>query len=405
MASVCIYFQVHQPFRLRRYSVFDTHPFYFDNDHNRAVCERVATKCYRPATQKLLELVARHEGRFRVAFSITGTALQQFHQWTPDVIELFQQLVQTGHCELLCETSHHSLAFVFSREEFSDQVVEHRRLMTELFGVTPTVFRNTELIYSNNLAGLIASTGRFRGVLCEGVDRLLHGRSPNHVYVPAGATGDLRNARVKLLLKNHKLSDDVAFRFSDRSWQQWPLDPQKYAGWIDRINDDGGDLCNLFMDYETLGEHQWQETGIFEFLDALPAAVLSAGGGRNEFITPSEAIQRFAPVETYDAPDLSSWADTERDVSAWLGNALQTNAAEELFALEDVVKDRHAAGDEHLLSDWRLLTTSDHLYYMSTKHWSDGAVHRYFSPYDSPYDAYINFMNVLDNIRTRAGTA
>ncbi len=396
-----MYFQIHQPYRLKRYSVFDDHPFYFDSHTNQSICESVAQSCYRPATQKLLELVHRHDGGFRVSFSVTGTALSQFQQWTPDVIELLQQLVATGCCEVLCETSHHSLAFVYSREEFNEQVTQHRQRLEDLFDTTPKVFRNTELIYSNAVARQMAAMGRFNVVLCEGVDRLLEKRSPNHVYAPAGGKGDLRNARVKLLLKNHRLSDDIAFRFSDTNWRHHPLQPATYASWIDQINDDAGQLCNLFMDYETFGEHQHADAGIFEFLDALPEAVL-ASGGRNDFLTPSEATQRYEPAGTYNAPELTSWADTERDVSAWLGNAMQTNAAEELYELEEVVKDRHAAGDEHLLDDWRNLTTSDHVYYMATKHWEDGAVHRYFSPYDSPYDAYINFMNVLDNIRTRA---
>jgi len=402
MASVCFYFQVHQPFRLRRYSVFDTDPFYFDNEANRKICEKVAEKCYRPATRKILDLVRRNEGRFRVAYSITATALEQFRLWTPDVIELLQQLAETGACEFLGETSHHSLSFMFSREEFSEQVALHDAQIQELFGQTPKVFRNTELTYSNEVASHLAGIGRYKGVLCEGIGSLLKHRSPNYIYVPPGTNGRLAQARIKLLLKNYRLSDDIAFRFSDRSWPEWPLDANTFAKWVNRINGDGH-VCNLFMDYETLGEHQWEETGIFDFLDALPEKIFDVNPGHNDFCTPSEAIDRYEPVGEYDVPHMTSWADTERDVSAWLGNAMQTNAAAELYRLEPLVRARHAGGDEHILEDWRKLTTSDHLYYMCTKHWSDGEVHSYFSPYDSPYDAYINFMNVLDNIRTRAG--
>ena len=402
MASVVFYFQVHQPFRLRRYSVFDNHHFYFDNDANRAILEKVATKCYRPATAKILDLVRRHEGRFRVSYSITGTALEQLELWAPDVIDLFQQLAATGACEFLGETSHHSLSFLESREEFSEQVAMHDEQIRRLFNQTPAIFRNTELTYSNALAAHIGALGRYKAILCEGVDRLLGFRSSNYVYVPPGNYSDLRQARVKLMLKNYRLSDDIAFRFGNRSWPEWPLTAEKFARWVDRINGDGF-VCNLFMDYETLGEHQWADTGIFQFLDALPGAVYDVNPGHNDFLRPGEAVAKYPPVGVYDVPSVISWADTERDLSAWLGNAMQQNAMRELYQLEHSVKARHAAGDEYILEDWRKLTTSDHVYYMSTKYWADGDVHKYFSPYDSPYDAYINFMNVLDNLRTRAG--
>jgi alpha-amylase len=398
VTSVCLYFQIHQPFRIRRYSVFDEDPFYFDNDANRAICEKIADKCYRPATRLIRDLVRRHEGRFRVAFAITGTALEQFEMWTPDVIELFQELAASGAAEFLGETSHHSLSFLFSRDEFEEQVAQHEQQIEKLFGQTPRIFRNTELTYSNALASHLAAAKRYDAVLCEGVDRLLGHRSPNYVYSAPTAPD---TEPVRLLLKNYRLSDDVAFRFSDRNWPEWPLSAERFAGWIDQINGDGF-LCNLFMDYETLGEHQWADTGIFEFLEALPEKVFDVHPGHNDFVTPSEALDRYEPVGTYDVPHTISWADTERDLSAWLGNAMQENAAAELYRLEEPVKERHAAGDEHILEDWRKLTTSDHLYYMCTKYWADGDVHKYFSPYDSPYDGYINFVNVLDNVRARA---
>ncbi|MHC5005130.1 MAG: glycoside hydrolase family 57 protein, partial [Planctomycetota bacterium] len=375
MTSVCLYFQVHQPYRLRPYSVFDQDPFYFDNDSNRAICEKVVEKCYRPATRLVLDLVERHEGRFRLAFAVSGLALDQLEQWAPDVIEKLKEVIDTGACELLAETSHHSLSFLFSPEEFSEQVSAHVDRLERTFGVRPTVFRNTELIYSNDLASHLGALGHYHGILCEGVDRLLGYRSPNYVYVPPGTRGDPAHARVKLLLKNHRLSDDIAFRFSDRSWPGWPLSAETFAKWVDQINGDGF-TCNLFMDYETLGEHQWAETGIFEFFESLPERILEINPGHNDFVTPSEAIERYAPVGEYDVPEPMSWADTERDVSAWLGNAMQKNAAAALYRLEPGVKAAHVAGDEYILEDWRKLTASDHLYYMSTKHLADGAVHR-----------------------------
>jgi alpha-amylase len=405
MASVCFYFQVHQPFRLRRYSVFATDPFYFDNETNERILRKVADKCYRPTTAKILDLVRRHEGRFRVAYSITGVCIEQMKQWAPDVIDLFKALAQTGACEFINETTHHSLSFLFSRSEFDQQVAAHEQLVRETFGVTPTVFRNTELIYNDELGRHIARLGRHRAIICEGVDRLLGYRSPNYIYVPPRSDdepADLADRRVRLLLKNYRLSDDIAFRFSNRSWKEWPLTAEKFARWVNQINGDGY-CCNLFMDYETFGEHQWSDTGIFEFLDALPGWIYDTNPGHNDFLTPSQLVDCYPPVGEYKVEQFCSWADTERDLSAWLGNPIQDNAAAELYRLEEPVKARHAAGDPYILEDWRKLTTSDHLYYMCTKYWADGDVHKYFSPYDSPYDAYINFMNVLDNMKTRAG--
>ena len=400
MASVCFYFQVHQPYRLRPYAADATDPFYFDNAINQEICEKVAEKCYRPATKRLLDLVERHDGRFRVSFAITGTALAQFRAWCPDVIELFQRLAATGACEFLAETSHHSLAFLGARDEFDAQVAEHGALMKRLFGSEPSVFRNTELIYNNDLAAHLAQQGRYRGVVCEGVDRLLGYRSPAYVYAPRlDGVADPARTPMSLLLKNYSLSDDIAFRFSNQGWPEWPLTAEQFATWVDQINGDGY-LCNLFMDYETLGEHQWADTGIFEFLDALPEKLFDVNPGENDFVTVSEALDRYAPIGFYDAPDAISWADSERDLSAWLGNEMQHVAANALFDLKEAVYDRHRAGDEHILEDWRRLTTSDHLYYMCTKFWSDGDVHKYFSHYENPYEAHVNFMNVVDSMRT-----
>ena len=405
MASVCFYFQVHQPYRLRDYGPRDGDPFYFDDALNQAILEKVAEKCYRPATRLILDLVRRHEGRFRVAYAITGTALEQMQRWAPDVVDLFHELLATGACELIAETSHHAMAFMHSTAEFDAQVERHRELMRTVFGVDPVTFRNTELVYSNHLADHVRGMDRFRAILCEGVDRLLAYRSPNYVYAPPGRLEDARRDPVagpRLLLKKYALSDDIAFRFGNRGWEQWPLTAERFAGWVNQINGDGY-LCNLFMDYETLGEHQWADTGIFEFLAKLPEAILETNPGENDFVLPREAAERHAPVGVYDAPEPISWADSERDLTAWLGNGMQRHAARTLYALEHPVKQRHLEGDEHILEDWRKLTTSDHVYYMSTKFWADGDVHAYFSPYDSPYQAYARFMNVLDDVRRRVG--
>ncbi|MGP1346658.1 MAG: glycoside hydrolase family 57 protein [Phycisphaerales bacterium] len=424
MASVVFYFQVHQPWRLRRYSVFDTDHFYFDNNANREILLKVADKCYRPATTLLLDLIKKNKGNFRISYALTGTLLDQLAEWAPDVLDLFKQINDTGCCEWIAETDQHSLSFLYSREEFREQVNTHTQRMVDLFGVTPTVFRNTELTYNNDVARAVASmanadgTPRFKGMLAEGVDRVLGYRKPTYVYRPPDVDGKpMPSANADkpfgLLLKNYRLSDDIAFRFGNRAWDEWPLTTEKFAKWVHNINGDGY-LCNLFMDYETLGEHQWADTGIFDFLADLPRAIFDVKRGENHFITPSEAFDQFSPVGVYDAPHMTSWADTERDLSAWLGNAMQHNAMAELYKLEapikEAVRQAEKSGDKqrlaeahYLLNDWRKLTTSDHAYYMCTKYFADGDVHKYFNPYDSPYDSYINFMNVLDNVRSRAG--
>ncbi len=389
MASICFYFQVHQPYRLRRYSVFDTAPDYFDDGKNADICRKVAGKCYLPANQCIYDLIRVHEGRFRVAYSITGVVLDQFAAFTPEVIDSFKRLADTGCVEFIAETYYHSLAFLYSLEEFNDQIVRHARRIHDLFGQTCTTFRDTELIYNNQLAEAAHNLG-FTAVIAEGTDHILGYRSPNFVYRSP-------NAPIKVLLKNYRLSDDIAFRFSNRGWKEWPLTAEKFAGWVNQVNGNGYTV-NLFMDYETFGEHQWSDTGIFDFLYHMPGEVLRHPD--NDFKTPREVAAVYEPVGEYDAPHMTSWADTERDLSAWLGNAMQSSGLHEVYAIEKEVK---RAGDAGLLHDWRRLQTSDHFYYMSTKYFADGDVHTYFNPYESPYDSYINYMNVLDNLRSRLG--
>ncbi len=390
MASVCFYFQVHQPFRLRRFSIFDRGADYFDSPVNQELLRKIAAKCYLPTNAVLLELIERHRGRFKVAFSLSGLVIEQFQRFLPEVLDSFRRLAETGAVEFLAETYYHSLACLYSRPEFVEQIQLHRQLIQRLFGQKPKVLRNTELIYNNELGRVAAELG-YQAVLCEGADHLLGFRSPTFLYTPPGVP------QLKLLLKNYRLSDDIAFRFSNRNWPEYPLTAQKFARWVHQVNGNGY-VVNLFLDYETFGEHQWAETGIFDFLRHLPEAVFKLAD--NDFKTPAECAAAYDTSGEYDVPHMISWADTERDLSAWLGNAMQSNALHELYRLEPLVKER---GDEALLHDWRRLQTSDHFYYMCTKHFADGDVHKYFNPYDSPYDAFINFMNVLDNLRGRLG--
>ena len=389
MASICFYFQVHQPLRLRHYTVFDKNTQYFDDYKNSSICRKVANKCYLPANRLLLDLIRRFEGRFRIAYSITGVLLEQLHSFSPEVISTFDALAETGCVEFLAETYYHSLSFLYSRDEFIEQVNKHVETIEYMFGQKPRVFRNTELIYNNDLAALVEELDNFDAIITEGANYILGSRSPNFVYHPKGCS------RLKLLLKNYSLSDDIAFRFSNRNWSEWPLTAEKYARWINNVNGNGN-VVNLFMDYETFGEHQWEDTGIFDFMHHLPEYILKHPD--NDFQTPSEIARSYEPVDTVDIPHLISWADTERDLSAWLGNAMQSNAIHELYRMENNIK---KTGDEKIITDWRRLQVSDHFYYMCTKYFADGDVHKYFNPYNSPYDSYINFMNVLNNLQSR----
>jgi alpha-amylase len=375
---------------MRKYPVFDIgrNNDYFDSRKNREILQKVANKCYLPANNMVLDMIKHSNGRFKAAYSITGIVLDQFAEYCPEVIDSFQKLVDTGCVELLDETYHHSLSFLYSRREFKDQVMLHRKKIKELFGVTPTVFRNTELVYNNQLAHVVEDMG-YKGILAEGADHILGWRSPNFLYRPKGTK------KIKLMLKNYKLSDDIAFRFSERSWKEWPLTADKFASWVNAVNGNGY-VVNLFMDYETLGEHQWESTGIFNFMRHLPWEIFK--NPDNKFVTPSEAIKEYPVSAELDVPHVVSWADVERDLSAWLGNSMQKSAAEHLYKLEEEIK---AYGDEKIKEDWRRLQTTDHIYYMCTKWFNDGDVHKYFNVYDRPHDSFIAFMNVLADLRIR----
>lgn len=388
MASVCLYFQVHQPFRLRRdYNFFaiGVDHSYEDATRNRAIARQVADRCYLPANRLMLKLLRQHDGAFRVSFSITGLALEQFKLYAPEVIASFQELVATGCVELLGETYYHSLASQFAPAEFRQQVELHAKALDDLFGVRPGVLRNTELIYDDQLA-LAAEELGYAAVLAEGAPCLLAGRAPGAVY-EAGPTKGL-----KLLLRDHRLSDDLAFRFANRSWRGYPLTAKKLATSIQRAAA-SAQTVNLFMDYETFGEHHWAESGIFGLLAALPGEVLKASDCC--FQTPSEVAAAWPPQGRLDAPGTSSWADLDRDLSAWLGNPMQDSANEAAYQLADAVM---ATGDEALLHTWRKLLASDHFYYMCVKKSSDGAVHDYFAPFCSPHEAYVIYMNVLNDL-------
>lgn len=394
MPSICFYFQVHQPFRIKDYSFFDIgkSPFYEDDVKNEEVLNKVAEKCYLKTNLKMLELIQRHEGRFRISYSISGTAIEQFEKYRPDVLQSFIDLSNTGCVEFLSETYSHSLSFIYSKTEFQRQVRKHSDMIRKYFNQKPKVFRNTELIFNNELASFIENMG-YSGIICEGVDHLLGERTPNFLYRSVNAQN------IKLLLKNHRLSDDIAFRFSDQGWKEFPLTVEKYKNWIFNVAGHG-ETINLFMDYETFGEHQWESTGIFNFLDHMPGEILKHSDFN--FKTPSEIIATYPVRDTYDAHNFTSWADSERDLSAWLSNSMQKEAMKRIYSLEnDIIK----CANPGLLNVWERLQTSDHFYYMCTKFWNDGDVHKYFSPYDSPYDAYLYYMNAFSDLECRVQNA
>jgi alpha-amylase len=390
MKKICFYFQVHQPFRLRDYHFFDighSHN-YFDDKANALILEKVARKCYLPANRILLDLIHQYNHRFKVSFSISGTALDQFERYAPEVIDSFKALADTGCVEFLAETNGHSLSVLKSREEFKKQVLQHSNKIKILFGQRPTVFRNTELIYSDAIGETVADMG-YIGMLAEGAHKVLNWKSPNYLYCSA------TRPELRLLLKNFRLSDDIAFRFSNRDWKDWPLTSGKFVHWLN-----GGpkeeEIINLFMDYETFGEHQWHETGIFDFLKELPGRIFSHSD--IEFTTPGIAIETMQPVGALSVETPVSWADEERDLSAWLGNDLQDDAFDTLYKLENKVKTLNNPGIQR---DWLYLQTSDHFYYMCTKYFADGDVHKYFNHYNSPFDAFINYMNILTDFSLR----
>jgi len=380
--------------RIKKYRVFDVgqnSDYFGDNSgtslDNKFIVEKVANKCYLPANRVMLENIKRNPN-FKVSYSISGIALEQFEKFYPEVVDSFRELVNTGNVEILSETYYHSLASIYSREEFEHQVKMHRRKVRDLFGVTPTVFRNTELIYNNEIARVVEEMG-YKGILAEGADHILGWRSPTFIYKPTGTQN------IKALLKHYKLSDDIAFRFSERSWAEWPLTAPKFADWVSAHNGNG-QVINLFMDYETFGEHQWEDTGIFEFLRHLPETILA--NPDNDFVTVSEAVDRYDFMGEIDVPYHTSWADMERDLSAWASNDIQREALDTVYSME---KDIAYIDDPVLQEDWRKLQTSDHFYYMCTKFWADGDVHKYFSPYESPYEAFIAYMNVMHDMRLR----
>lgn len=388
MPSICFYFKIHQPFRLKNYSVFDIgEDFnYFDDERNKMYLDRIAQKCYIPTLNLIYELIKETNFRFKASFGLTGTLIEQFKLWHPEVLDLFKKVASTGCIEFTGETYYHSLSSLFSIKEFIEQIELHKKIIEKEFMQIPKVFSNTELIYFDELENILPDLG-FNAIITEGVDWILGWRSPNFIY-------ESPQGKLKIFLRNYKLSDDISFRFSSRDWDGWPLTADKFASWVAQFRGNG-EVINLFMDFETFGEHQWAETGIFEFLANLPFEILKYKD--LEFSTLSEALKKYPVRGAYSSYYPITWADTERDLTAWLGNEMQKDSAYRLYQLENRIKSK----DENFLDTWRKLQTADHFYYMCTKWFADGDVHKYFNPYENPYVAYLNFRNVLEDLNLR----
>ncbi len=388
--AICLYFQVHQPFRLRRYRFFEMghEHYYYDDFMNESILRKIASDCYLPANKIILDLISKHKGKFRVTFSLSGIVIDQFRLYAPEVLASFKELAETGCVEFLAETNSHSLASLMDRERFERQISIHTEKMVEYLGYKPTSVRNTELIYSDEIGSWMADMG-YKATVTEGAKHILGWKSPNFLYCNS------INPKLKVLLRNYTLSDDIAFRFSNKSWSSYPLTAEKYVSWIKGLGS-SSDIVNIFMDYETFGEHQKKETGIFDFLKHLPDVVIKKTPF--VFMTVSEIADNYQPVAVLHVPSPISWADEERDLTAWMGNELQTAAVSKLYSLSEQV---NRCGSDQLLRDWVYLQSSDHFYYMSTKFFSDGAVHAYFNPYENPYQAFMNYMNVLSDFEIR----
>ena len=404
MTFITISFEIHQPIRVRRKPLrilpnnfmFEN---FFDDEKNRQIFNKVANKCYLKATRILLELLdltKRDKNPFKINLSISGMFLEQAEMYNQDVLEYILQLGKHKNVEILGETYYHSLVSLFDNmEEFIEQVLHHYFKMYEIFRKKPKIFVNTEMIYNNIIAKTVEELG-FKGIITEGTERILSWRSPNYVYTRiAFKENDLpREKRIKIFLRNYRLSDDVAFRFSARWWNEWPLTADKYAAWLAATP---GQVINIYMDYETLGEHHWEESGIFWFLKALPFEIQKYE--HLKFANFSELVRKLKPIGEIDVFELSSisWADIERDVSAWLGNEMQITAFEEIKKIRKLVK---LIDDPKIWKIYRLLTQSDHFYYMCTKYWADGDVHKYFSPFNTPIQAFSSYMNVLADFKS-----
>mgnify|MGYP000006603438 CR=1 FL=1 len=389
MKTICLYFEIHQIIHLKRYRCFDIgrdHYYYDDYENERGISD-IAERSYIPALSALIEMAKNHGDTFKVALSISGVALEQLEVHAPGVIELLHQLNETGCCEFLCEPYSHGLSSLANEDCFREEVERMRTKIKQIFGKEPKVFRNSSLIYSNDIGATIADMG-FKGMLTEGAKHILGWKSPNYLYSSAAAP------KLKMLLKNYKMSDDISFRFSNYEWSDYPLTAEKFISWVKNYPEEEP-IVNLFMNYETLGELQPRESGIFEFMKALPRFAEQEGVG---FCTPTEAISKLKPVDMLSVPYPMSWADEARDTSAWLGNTLQNEAFRKLYSVAERVR---LCDDRRLKQDWYYLQASDHFYYMCTKYLSDGAVHSHYSPYDSPYEAFTNYMNVLSDFIVR----
>ena len=384
MKKICLNFQIHQPFRLKRYRFFNINNdhYYYDDYANESYIRRLVETSYIPANVILLDAIKNHKDKFKISFSISGTALDQFELYAPDILATFRAMAETGCVEFLAGTDAYSLSSLVNRDEFFAQVKAHKAKIERLFGIPASkVFCNSNMVYSNEIGAMVEEMG-FQGALTEGAKHILGWKSPNFVYCSAS------NPRLKLLLRNYKLSDDIRFNFSSPTWSEYPLTAEKLVYWME-ILDSKEEVINISLDYSTFGEKQAASTGIFDFLRHLPKVAIKK---KLSFVTPDDLL-KLQPVAPLSVHYPISWTDEERDLTAWQGNELQIEAFEKLYKLAERVKQ---TPDPKVQIDWKYMQTSDHFRFMSTKFYSTGRRTPY-NPYESPYDAFINYMNVLSD--------
>jgi alpha-amylase len=384
MKNVCLYFNLHQPNRLKPYDFFKIghDHFYEDDDMNKDFLDKISNDCYLPMNAIMMENINRLGKNFKFCLSLSGTLIEQMENHRPDVLKSFIELSKTGQVEFIGQTFYHSLAYLNSLPEFERQVKKHIAKIEEHFGQTPKVFRNTGMIYCNDLAGRLENLG-FHGVMTEGLPQYLQDRSPNYLYTAP------HTKKIKTILKNYKLSADFTHRFADQSWNEYPLTAKKYANWIANAP---GDCVNIYMPYETFGQHLSPETGAFDFIKKLPTELKNQ---EVNFLTASDQVEQLSIKGVFDVHLPVSWRDSEKDLSAWSGNNMQKEAMQKLYSLEKTVI---SSKDEDLIHVWSKLQTSDHFYYLNTKTAKDGETRDYLSPYDSPYSGYIHYMNALADL-------
>ena len=391
MKTICFYLNVHQPIRLRTYRFFDigASDYYFDDYQNRYIVRRMSERSYLPMNNLLMQLIEKYEGKFKLALSISGVTLDLFEKYAPDTLESFKRLVATGCVEIVGETYAHSFASLFKKAEFERQVKLQNQALKKHFGVKPKVFCNSELVYSDEIGAMVADLG-FKAVITEGAKHILGWKSPNFVYANA------LNDKLAVLLRNYSLSEDIVMRFSNKQWSEYPLTAEKYVSWM-LATGEGQQCINLCMDYEAFGDHHTADTGIFDFMQALPQQVFNSQ--QLQFGTPSEVVAQNKPVAAIHVPLPISWIDEERALTRWTVNDLQRDAFDKLYNLQIPLRSKNQTLQEAYMA----MQDCSNFYYMNMGNLAVDMTNKYTNPYGSAYQAYINYMNIISDMQIRTG--